>query len=132
MHEHEHDHDHDHNAQRSVEPTYEIIVTSDTVDNAVVLSCRYLVNTDDKNRTTRALKAGLLDFAEQIEERGGIIGHIKASLTSERVDFISITDSRSADVQESGNGNVTIGLAAILFGVSEDEARELLSDVLTK
>jgi len=132
MTEHEHDHKHEHEHETAAEPTYEIRVTSGTTDNAVVLSCAYLIKPRDNNKTGAVLKNALAEFAAEVENRGGFIGHIKATLNTETVEVISITDSASADIQAVSAGPASAGGTAIIFGLPEVQARELLRETLRR
>jgi len=132
MTDHEHNRDHEHDHETAAEPAYEIRVSSETTDNAVVLSCEYLIKPRDNNKTGVILKNALAEFAAEAENRGGFIGHIKAVLKTETVEVISVTDSATGDIQAVSAGPAKAGVTAIIFGIPEDQARELLRETLSR
>jgi len=68
----------------------------------------------------------LARIALLVEEAGGVVGHVKASVQTTETDTISITEaSQTPSVRKSEIVDVTINAACIVFAITEDTAREI-------
>ena len=99
-------------------------------DDAKVVSGRLLISgsyDDIKDK----LKEGLEEFAAAVNEKGGVVGHIKASVEVTTVDMFSVTET-AAMVKRAPEQNMRIILAAIVFFIEPEEAEALAKSVLEK
>ena len=139
-HEHEHhhhgedcgcDHEHEHNHHHEEETLPGVIYTNVRLqDDAKVVSGRLLISgsyDDIKDK----LKEGLEEFAAAVNEKGGVVGHIKASVEVTTVDMFSVTET-AAMVKRAPEQNMRIILAAIVFFIEPEEAETLAKSVLEK
>ena len=101
----------------------------DTHDAAVIgsVKCRIeLPYTDAVTELKRRMKC-VSDF---VEERGGLVGHIKAFVHEDaRACMVSMTDSEEAQVKETSGFGVTLEAAHIVFGVESAELEKLLREL---
>ena len=140
-HEHEHHHHHDedcgcgheheHHHHHEEETLPGVIYTNVRLqDDAKVVSGRLLISgsyDDIKDK----LKEGLEEFAAAVNEKGGVVGHIKASVEVTTVDMFSVTET-AAMVKRAPEQNMRIILAAIVFFIEPEEAEALAKSVLEK
>lgn len=139
-HEHEHHHhdeecgcghEHEHHHHHEEETLPGVIYTNVRLqDDAKVVSGRLLISgsyDDIKDK----LKEGLEEFAAAVNEKGGVVGHIKASVEVTTVDMFSVTET-AAMVKRAPEQNMRIILAAIVFFIEPEEAETLAKSVLEK
>ena len=69
--------------------------------------------------------------AREVMERGGIVGHIKASVSKTLVCMISTTGDK-ASLKESPIRRAKITLAAIVFVIEPTQAEEIVRNALRK
>jgi hypothetical protein len=138
-HAHEHDHDHDHDHSGHAHDEYgNCILNNDepgTVhvelhlhDEARVVSGKLTLN-GSYDTVKTALGAQLEKLAAAIQDRGGIVGHIKASCDVRTVDMFSVTD-REVMVKRTADQEIRMNLAAIVFLVTPEEAETLVRAAL--
>ncbi|SHH65125.1 hypothetical protein SAMN02745823_00626 [Sporobacter termitidis DSM 10068] len=129
-HDHDH-HDHDHHGHAHDENGNCILedvpgavyVEYHLHDEARVISGR-LTLTAEYGPVREALASQLELMAKTVQERGGIVGHIKASCEVRLVEMLSVTDTESA-VKRAPGQEIKIILAAIVFLIDPEEAEEL-------
>lgn len=147
-HAHDHEHDlvtcscgHDHRQEQEqhdahnhalihdVEENYgEIRVERHMHDEACVISGSLLLFTEyDKLRT--ALMEQLEMLAGDVQKRGGIVGHIKASCEASAVEMFSITDT-DVSVKKAPGQRIKLNLAAIVFAIEPEKAEVLVKAAL--
>ena len=151
-HEHTHDHDHDHNHDHVHEHDhdYQILAGKKRVkvkvketpgpisidrqihDEAITISASMTVITE--NPLIRELIAGEIESAaREIIKRDGIVGHIKAAVSTTSTCMITAADE-TAMVKDSPMRRSRITLAAIVFlvdpGDAEDIIRKALQNIL--
>ncbi len=131
-HEHEHHHEHDENCtcgchdheheHHHEEPLVPGVVQASVKlhDEAKVVSGKLTV-IGDYEKVKAGLHDGLTEFAAKVNEKGGVIGHIKASCEVKTVDMFSVTDT-DVMIKTAPEQEISIILAAIVFFVTEDEA----------
>ena len=141
-HEHEHHHhhnedcgcghDHDHHLGHHEEETLPGVIYTNVrlQDDAKVVSGRLLISGNYDNIKDK-LKEGLEEFAAAVNEKGGVVGHIKASVEVTTVDMFSVTES-AAMIKRAPEQDMRIILAAIVFFVESEEAEALAKRALEK
>ena len=97
-------------------------------DDAVVISGSLII---DFGSVDLCLWLGqeLEAAARGIEERGGIVGHIKAALTISSTSMVSVTDAK-AMTKEAPRKRARITLAAIVFMIAPEAAEEICRKAL--
>lgn len=83
----------------------------------------------DYGKLKDVLSAQLEILAKEVLERGGIVGHIKASCRVETVEMFSVTDVAVA-VKIAPGQDIKINLASIVFGIDPDDAKVLVKKAL--
>ncbi|HCT90244.1 MAG TPA: hypothetical protein DF613_02495 [Lachnospiraceae bacterium] len=96
-------------------------------ESAVVVSAFYQAKIG-REVFAEMLRQGLGGLAEEFETRGAVIGHIKASLDSQRTEMFSVTE-REVYVKSSGEDELCIRLAAIVFMVDPQLAAALVREM---
>ena len=97
-------------------------------DDAIVISGSLDIGSDIVDLNTKI--AERLDAAAlQINGRGGIVGHIKASVSTTSTCMVSVTEEK-AMVKESPLRRVRITLAAILFLIDPADAENIIRNAL--
>lgn len=74
-------------------------------------------------KVREGLHRGLTEFAAKVAEKGGVVGHIKASAEIKNVEMFSVTDV-DVMIKTAPEQEISIILAAIVFFVSAEEAEE--------
>jgi len=97
-------------------------------DDAIVVSGSLIIDYDTQDQNAR-IAAELENAAQKINDSGGIVGHIKAAVTSTSTSMISVTD-KDAMIKESPVSRVKITVAAIVFLVKPLEAENAVRDAL--
>lgn len=124
---HHHDHDHGHEMPPPGVVTTEIHIH----DGATVVSGK-LVLRGEYEPVREALQTQLGAFADAVQAEGGIIGHIKASAEIKTTEMFSVTDAQAGVmVKTAPEKQCDIILAAIVFFIDDDRARELAEKALT-
>lgn len=136
LHHHNHDrHAHDENGNCIIDGSQAPVIMPGKVnteahihDEARVISGS-LTLTSDYDKVKKTLADHLEKLAKTVQERGGIVGHIKASCTVSTVEMFSVTES-SATVKRAPDQEIRISLAAIVFLIDPHEAQELAQAAL--
>ena len=76
------------------------------------------------------LEKSLGDMAQEVNRRGGIIGHIKSSAEIKSVEMFSVTDL-DVMVKKAPGQDITLHIAAIVFMIEPDDVQELLEVVFS-
>lgn len=97
-------------------------------DDAKVVSGS-LTLVGDYETIRRSLSEGLKEFAAAVTERGGLIGHIKASAKITGTEMFSVTETEVM-IKPAPEQQIDIVLAAIVFFLSEEEAEQLARKAL--
>ncbi|MDR3310022.1 MAG: hypothetical protein LBS90_01575 [Oscillospiraceae bacterium] len=122
-HEHAHDeHTHTHGHEEHEHTDGEVEVT--THDGAVIASVGF-VSRQPEERLSALMTEELSRFGRQIGALGGIIGHVKAAVTSRRVTTFSLTEPDTEPGVAALGCESTVQLAAIVFGVAEDALKTI-------
>ena len=122
---HEHHH---HDEEETPAPVGEIRTKVRLHDDAKVISGSLRI-IGDYNRVRAGLEKGLTEFAAAITEKGGVVGHIKASCEVKGVEMFSVTDV-DVMIKTAPEQDISIILAAIVFFVTPEEAEELARKAL--
>lgn len=96
-------------------------------EGAAVVSASYQVKMG-REVFAEMLRQGLGGLAEECETRGAVIGHIKASLDSQRTEMFSVTE-RDVYVKSSGEDELCVRLAAIVFMMDPELAAALVREM---
>ena len=116
-----HDHEHHHHEEEKLPG---VVYTKVRLhDDAKVVSGSLTVF-GDYEKVREGLNRGLTEFAAAVTEKGGIIGHIKASAEVKNVEMFSVTDV-DVMIKTAPEQEINIILAAIVFFVTEEEAETL-------
>jgi len=126
--QHEHEHDHSHSHEEEVYESNEIYVETHLHEDARVVSGRLsLTASYDTVRTL--LSSRLEEIAKAVIDKGGIVGHIKASCTVKSVDMFSVTDT-AVSVKTAPEQEIVVKVAAIVFLVEIEEMETLIRSAL--
>ena len=98
-------------------------------DEAIVISGSLIIKTGVA-QANETIAEELEAAARKINELGGVVGHIKASVAASSTHMISVTDEK-AMVKESPLHKVQITLAAIVFAVEPEEAENIVRQALS-
>ena len=114
-----HDHDHDHSEE---------MITVYSHDSSVVGTVRCVIN-QNLQEASEIIKQIMKDVGGLVDSNGGTVGHIKAYLNEEGESMmLSFTDVEDEVDEKSIQSEVTsIELVSIVFGVSEEDLRAMLS-----
>ena len=141
-HEHDHEHEHDHGHDHGHEHHHH----EHEHENRVPLGTTGYVDFTTHEEASVASATGTIALAPAeaeermhgvletigawVEEQGGIIGHIKCSLSAESVTMLSITyDEVQTKHAEPSSAHLTF--AAIVFGIAPDALRDKAAELLT-
>lgn len=83
----------------------------------------------DYNKLKTILSEQLEVLAKAVNERGGIVGHIKASVEVKLVEMFSVTDV-AVSVKTAPGQEIKINMASIVFVIDPDEAVKLVTAAL--
>jgi hypothetical protein len=115
---HSHDHDHAHIHEDAIGvPRVELTEH----EGALIASGVLRIYTTDLDAVRSALSEQMTAAAQQVEQAGGIIGHIKATLSSTNTEMLSITDV-SQPIQDKTTEmlEASINLVLIVFAIDKD------------
>lgn len=127
------DHHHHHHPEGSTEK-YEgegqegFSLESHIHQGASVVSGTCTVYTPDPKDIRKLLMEKMEQLADWVREEEGYIGHIKSGFSTEETESFSVTD-RKIQVGSPGKTVVRIHLAAIVFGVSQEELKEKVKGI---
>lgn len=119
-----HPHHHHHGSHHS-EDSFPLLEIS-THQKAVIgtIKCRI---PGSYEKGIEALKKILTDIAREIENLGGIIGHLKAFVREEnRSCMFSITEADDIQLKEGRSDALYVEVANIAFGISETHMEDIL------
>jgi len=97
-------------------------------DDAKVVSGELTI-VGDAGAVREKLQNALGEFAEAVSEKGGVVGHIKASVETKQVEMFSVTDVEVM-IKTAPQQEISIILAAIVFYISEEEAEAMARNAL--
>jgi hypothetical protein len=118
-------HDHDHSCATTVKSN----IAVSTHDQSIVGTYRFELP-GSYEEGTRALSERLEAIAASVTELGGLVGHIKAHLSStEKGCVVSVTDVTS-DVRPVIHALCTIEGVAIVFGITPGQLEDILHNLL--
>ena len=99
-------------------------------DEAIVISGSLTIKFESAD--LNAYIAEKLEIAvREIKEHGGIVGHVKASVSTKSSCMISVTDEK-AMMKDSNMRSAKITLAAILFKINPVDAENIIRKVLSE
>ncbi|MBQ8975254.1 MAG: hypothetical protein IJ072_05985 [Oscillospiraceae bacterium] len=123
-HEHLHEHDHDHENVRYGVVTVEL----NRHDEALVVSGA--VNLMGQPGEVNSKLSGALEkAAARVNELGGIVGHIKASVDARKITMLSVTETEVME-KSAPESELRIIMTAIVFALPEEDAKALVEDAL--
>ncbi len=115
-HEHEHEHHHDHDAP--------IEIT--THENAVIGTVRIRIP-GSYDTALEDLRTRMDQTAREVEESGGMVGHIKAFAREEtRTAMVSIPEPGDIQTKEGSDPGLHCEIANIVFGIDEETLEHIL------
>ena len=123
-----HDHEHEHNHEEAAPVPGEIRTNVRLHDDAKVVSGSLTV-IGSYEKVREGLNIGLTEFAHEITNMGGVVGHIKASCEVKSVEMFSVTDV-DVMIKKAPEQEINIILAAIVFFVDPEKAEELAKKAL--
>lgn len=129
-----HDHEHQNHAhsQTQEEHTHsrsDRTLSISTHDQSVVGTYRFRLN-GAYGSCSQALSSILQRIGEKVSTSGGLVGHIKAYLTSvERGCVISVTDE-TADIRPTQTEYCMVEGVAIVFHITPEELEQILRENL--
>ena len=120
---HDHDHDHEHEHEHGV-PSLEMSFH----DEAVIATVRCVIpGTYDE--ASEVLKSAMKKTAAEIEDNGGLIGHIKAFAKEEnRSCMISIPEADDIQVKEAAAPSLHVECANIVFGLTAEKLETIVRE----
>ena len=98
-------------------------------DGAIVISASLILDCGAVDLLT-CIAGELETAAHEVKERGGIVGHIKASVSTKSTSMISVADE-TAMIKESPLNHTRITLAAIVFLLDPEDAQDIIRKALT-
>ncbi|MCL2125944.1 MAG: hypothetical protein FWH33_08170 [Oscillospiraceae bacterium] len=93
-------------------------------DGAITISAALTIVTDDIHLDKR-IAAEIESAAREIAAHGGIVGHIKAAVSTTATSMITAADE-TAMIKDSPMRRSRIVMAAIVFLVSPQEAEDII------
>jgi hypothetical protein len=132
--DHEHDHDHeghdheDHGHDRhnhdhdNHEPVNGEVQVNLHEENAMIASGTLTLFGVDAEEISTKLANALAQVAKNVDEAGGMIGHLKATLAKTDIRMLSTTASETAvSVKLSPQSEVVVNIVLIVFMVDSDD-----------
>jgi hypothetical protein len=121
--EHSHEHHHDHVHQHGNEfPLLEITAHESAVIGTV--KCRIPGSYEEGQKKLQEI---LQRTAEDIENAGGLIGHLKAFAREEiRSCMISVTEADDLQIKQGRENALCVENANIVFGITENSLKDIL------
>lgn len=116
-HEHDgHDHEHEHKLANG-----EVEVNLHEEGALIASGSLTLVGAEVEDISTR-LSVALATVAGQVDAAGGLIGHLKATITNSSVRMLSTTAAETeVSVKLSANSEVLVNVVLIVFMVDQDD-----------
>lgn len=128
-HHHHHHHHHEEKMEKYVVDGQEkFSLESHEHQKASVASGECVLLTEKPEVIRKLLMGNMEELAGWVNGQGGFIGHIKAGFSTEITEAFSITD-RQIQAQSPQKTQVTVHLAAIVFGVEKDKLKEKVKDI---
>ena len=117
-HEHEHRHPHEHDHGSPIEIT--------THENAVIGTVRIRIP-GSYDTALEDLRTRMDQTAREVEESGGMVGHIKAFAREEtRTAMVSIPEPGDIQTKEGSDPGLHCEIANIVFGIDEETLEHIL------
>jgi len=127
-HEHHH-HEHHHHEHDEHEHHHEGGVDVHVHEGAVAASFEKDISGNVDEIKTKLAEC-MQRLRDEIKERHGVIGHIKASITSaEKTTMLSLTKDTIGEVSVDGS-TIRLCFAAIVFNVDEGSMEELVDEIV--
>lgn len=118
-------HPHHHHESHHHENVFPLLEIS-THQKAVIGTIRCRIPKDYETGIEN-LKKTLTDIAREIEDLGGIIGHLKAFVREEdRSCMLSVTEADDIQSKEGRADALYVEIADIAFGISETQMEDIL------
>lgn len=133
-HEHEHEHHHDHDHEHHHDHDHEnirygyVAVELNRHDEALVVSGGLNIMGQPEEVNSK-LSGALEKAAARVNELGGIVGHIKASVDARKITMLSVTESEVME-KSAPEAELRIIMTAIVFALPEEEAKALVENAL--
>ena len=128
--DHDHDHDHDHDEVAKELANGQVVVNLHE-EGALITSGTLSLSGVDVDDISSRLAHALNNVARNIEEAGGLIGHLKASITESTVRMLSTTAVETeVSVLLSPQSGLVINVILIAFMVEESDMLKWGQDVM--
>ncbi|MBI4857219.1 MAG: hypothetical protein HY818_10830 [Acetobacterium woodii] len=121
-HEH-HDHQHPKLGHDDVSITHH--------ENAVIVSAEREIS-GDFTQVKETLALGLKDLADWVDSQNGLVGHIKAHLSTKGNSAMISTTGDAVQIKETDSTSVSINLAVIVFIENETGLADQVTQLLKK
>lgn len=126
-HDHSHEHAHDHHHAKTLLDKKGCFLSMQEHEGSLVASYR-LVIPESKDQAQKILTSFALSISREIDDAGGIVGHIKAFARCETTSFrISVTAS-DPDILEFDDAITRVEGVSIVFGVEKAWYEELMTE----
>jgi hypothetical protein len=128
-HDHEHHEQctHDHHEHTTHPHPQATAVSIEEHEGALVATCTLLFRSA-REEAERDLTQRLEQLAQAIEDRGGVIGHIKAALTS--TDTTTFSTVGTSVTLRRGTPAISAQVVAIILAIEASQIRELLTTMV--
>ena len=101
-----------------------------TQDEAIVVSAEFYFE-DDREKISQILSRGMEQMAKRVQDAGGIVGHIKASVDFQETAVFSVTLDH-ADIRKGAGCEAGGKFAAIILLLDEMTAYALAEQMFTE
>lgn len=128
---HVHEHSEKHAKNQNIKDTQVFgnsWVNSQNHDGAIVISAGCSIH-GDQETISSVIVSQLKDLAVFVQERGGVVGHIKASIETNLVKMFSITD-QDVMTKQATEQEIEIHFAVIVFSVKIEEVKQAVIRML--
>ena len=110
--------------------TQDVRLSVKTQDEAVVVSAEFHFE-GDREKISQKLSRGMEQMAERVQDAGGIVGHIKASVDFQETAVFSVTLDH-ADIRKGAGCEAGGKFAAIVLLLDEKTAYALAEQMFTE
>ena len=131
--EHDHDHDHDeHDHDHEHELANGEVEVNLHEEGAMIASGSLSIVGVEAEDISAKLADALSRVAHHVEDAGGMIGHLKATVASTSMRMLSHTDAHTeVSIKVSPQSEVVVNLVLIVFMVDQDDLLKWGQEVMT-
>lgn len=126
---HDHD-DHEHHDHQHLKSGHDGISITHH-ENAVIVSAQREIS-GDFTQVKETLAHGLKELADWVDSQNGLVGHIKAHLSTKGNSAMLSTTGDAVQIKETDSTSVTINLAVIVFIENETGLADQVTQLLKK